>query len=224
MNWGDILYPGNPERRQEVIDGVGKVALAVHKIYSSIEVYAEVLTDSFPDYTPVPSFNMDMTYQDNFNGLNNVLNQWNTVANSYSAKAGDEARELKDVVSSIDVTTAESISSTMGNLESKAIFSTKVAADLVTGILATNVAYNAVAAAVESAALAGISGLIVGSVVTVGIDLIIGAIVGAKERSDLQSKIDTLTDAYNKILPMEANCSGVASAVTHALWNIEEKN
>ena len=137
MDWGDVLYPGNPGRREEVYTKMGNIQSEVVSLFSSISTLGGVLTSDFPQYANVPPLNLNMSYEDNFKALDTTIEQWKETADRDGAKKteDDAVDNLRNKLNNVNTIAGaiEHIDALMNSSESEGFKWTRVSLDLVVG-------------------------------------------------------------------------------------------
>ena len=220
-SWSDIFYPDNPKRRDKVVQLASRLFTVMENNFSVVNDLVDLLNEHAK---PNPSLtrvyvNRDATIESNANTLTRCIAKIQDIVEGIDKKLAEmiEPNLYRDLKSP-DLTFKNRIR------KANAIFTatlsvvvTVVGIALVAAILGGFI-FVGVVGAIGVVATSAIAGITLG-VLTMGVDMIAGAIVGAIERDKLESQIDDLEKALEKFEPASKEFQ---KKITYVLLSVED--
>jgi gas vesicle protein len=202
MSFGDILYPGNPKRRQEVISKVQEMYDAMHGNFRATNKLIDYLNRNIKgtNLTHV-SVHEHSTFKENAQVLQERVADIQTVIKKIDADIGKDLdpvlyKKLKDEDTSFEdkFLIAEKVTTVVSAVAS---VTTMVVVTKLATIDFGEILFRSLLNFLAESAVGAIAGALVGA----AIDLIVGAISGAVERHKLDKTISELDEALKEFVP-----------------------
>ena len=203
MSWGDIFYPDNPKRREDVVRMTTKLKTLMEGNFDATNDLIDLLNKHVKPNPMLEHIRVDdtATIKANADVIIACISQIQTIVDEFDKTLSEKLdpelyRKLSDPNTGFKETLAtakKAVSATIGLAATVAsiavIIAIKTGAILVKvvtsiGVLATSV----------------IAGVVLG-VLALGIDMIASAIIGAIERDELEKTIKELEDALSEFEP-----------------------
>ena len=203
MSWGDIFFPGNPGRRQEVVSLSTQLEAFMESNFDATNDLIDLLNKDLTSSSPISKIYIDpaATVKDNCQTLLDKMNEITSIVDKIDAAVADELdpeayRELKDP--NLDflgrIAAAEkAISSGLTILAS-------VASVVILSAISSGMILVKMVAAIGVIKTCVVATVVLG-VLTLGIDMIASAIMGAVEKDKLEDAIDDLEKAVETFRP-----------------------
>lgn len=201
MSWSDILYPGNPGRRAEVVAKIQKLEDQMEENFRATNRLANYLNENCKQQIPTISYDTEKTLKENAEKLIDQVKQIQAVVKSIKEMLEkklepDLYKKLFDVDTSLDdrLKTGENVSHILAG----------ILGITVTGVVGKLVAeglVDLIERFIFRIAVSAVAGAIAGGLAGFAVDVIAGAIAGAYERADLEKAITELEGEINEFLP-----------------------
>ena len=221
VNWGDTFYPGNPKRRQEVIQLSTRVFTVMDNNFSALNDLIKYLNDHVKLSTPLQCIYIDhkATLKSNSDRLIRTIEQVQKIVADIDAKLAQRLEpDLYRKLKSPDISFIDKLQ----------LANTIIDATL--SVIATAVGIALIVAISGGFLLGGVVGVIgvvgagvVGSIVVgtlfLGADMIAGAIIGAVERDKLN---DTIKEFEHVLETFEPASKKFQKQILHVLVVLED--
>ena len=203
MSWSDIFYPDNPKRREEVIRLCTKLSVLMENNFESTNSLSDLLNEHASPSPPFEHIRVDpdADVETNSNVLITQMERIQKHVDEVDAALAQELdpvlyEKLKDINTSfsdkIDIA-QQALTATITIVSSAA--SVALVGAMTGGYVLTPIVRSI---GVVKASVVGTIGL---GILTLGLDMIASAIIGAIEREKLDEAIDQLEEAVEEFDP-----------------------
>ena len=203
MSWGDIFYPGNPGRRDEVVRLSTKLHTLMEFNFEATNDLIDLLNKDVKPSSTITKIYVDNTgtvkanCQTLLNKMDEVMRVVETVDQDLAKKLEPEAyRKLKTP----EMKFSERIALAKKAVSAGLSVTATVAGVVLVGAIKSGLILTKIVAAIGVIKSCAVATLVLG-VLTLGIDMIASAIIGAIERNKLEAAIDELETAVNTFDP-----------------------
>ncbi len=206
MSFGDLFYPGNPKRRLEVISKVQRMYVLMDQNFKATDDLTTFINAHVSPSPNISEIQLDQnaTFAVNAQNLIDKMREVQIQVDKIDEKLSKE----------LDPAVYQKLTSNSTNFQQKLDFFKQLKTGLIaTELLITSIAgyllitevvaaaqFVAVIAGLSEILVASVAGLVVGLFVAgaaIAVDAIVGAIVGAVERSKLEHMIHELNGVLN---------------------------
>ena len=203
MSWGDIFYPGNPGRRDEVVRLSTKLHTLMEFNFEATNDLIDLLNKEGKPSSTIAKIYVDNTAtvkancQTLLNKMDEVMRVVDKIDEDLAKKLEPEAyRKLKLP----DMKFKDRIALAKKTVSAGLSVTATVAGVVLVGAIKSGLILTKIVAAIGVIKSCAVATLVLG-VLTLGIDMIASAIIGAVERSKLEAAIDELETAVNTFDP-----------------------
>lgn len=201
MSWSDILYPGNPERRADVVRKIQQLADQMQENFRATNKLAKYLNENCKQHIPTILYDTQKTMKQNADQLIDQVKKIQAVVKSIKEMLKkkldpDLYKKLFDVNTSLDekLKMGENISHVMAGILGITVTG-------VVGKLLAEGVFEAIENSIVRIGASAVLGAIAGGVAGLAVDVIAGAIAGAYERDDLEKAIKELEEEIKQFIP-----------------------
>lgn len=242
MIFDDLFYPGNPKRRQEVVNLRAEIVKRFEDYKSAWNTNANLLTKIFataqnPGYAGMTILTLSKDIHQNTVGdciqeINDVLADTTTKLDKLVTDIGLDKllpadwKEKGATLGSIGTDKIKKIGQTISGVLSTAA-SAFVSYYVFTGV---TVALTLIQAFTETAICIGggaLAGAVIGGAAFIITDLIASAITGAIERKKLNEAIDALTELRTNVEPLSEGAvklAGIAQSINDGVYRLDDEH
>ena len=203
MSWGDIFYPGNPGRRDEVVRLSTKLHTLMEFNFEATNDLIDLLNKEAKPSSTIAKIYVDNTgtvkenCQTLLNKMDEVMRVVDKIDEDLAKKLEPEAyRKLKLP----DMKFKDRIALAKKTVSAGLSVAATVAGVVLVGAIKSGLILTKIVAAIGVIKSCAVASLVLG-VLVLGIDMIASAIIGAVERSKLEAAIDELDTAVNTFDP-----------------------
>ena len=203
MSWGDIFYPGNPGRRDEVVRLSTKLHTLMEFNFDATNSLIDLLNKDVKPSSPISKVNVDNTASVETN-CQTLLNKMDEVMRVVDKVDEDMAKKLEPEaykqLKLPDMKFKDRIALAKKAVSAGLSVAATVAGVVLVGAIKGGIILTKIVAAIGVIKTCAVASLVLG-VLTLGIDMIASAIIGAVERDKLEAAIDELETAVNTFDP-----------------------
>ena len=203
MSWGDIFYPGNPGRRDEVVRLSTKLHTLMEFNFDATNSLIDLLNKDVKPSSPISKVNVDNTASVETN-CQTLLNKMDEVMRVVDKVDEDMAKKLEPEaykqLKLPDMKFKDRIALAKKAVSAGLSVAATVAGVVLVGAIKGGIILTKIVAAIGVIKTCAVASLVLG-VLTLGIDMIASAIIGAVERDKLEAAIDELETAVETFDP-----------------------
>ncbi len=201
MSWSDILYPGNPGRRADVVRKLQQLVDQIQENIRATNKLATYLNEKAHTNIPIIVYDTSLTLKQNADKLVDQVKLIQTAVESIKKQLKEKLepdlyKKLFDVDTSLDdqLKIGEDVSHIFAGI----LGATTIG---IVGKLVAESLVETIETSVVRIALSAVAGAIAGGIVGLAVDVIAGAIAGAYEKDDLESAIAQLEKEIDDFVP-----------------------
>lgn len=202
MSWSDILYPGNPKRRAEVVAKLQQLEDQMKENFRASNKLANYLNKNFSEANiDIIQYDAALTLKQNGDNLVAQVRKIQAIVENIKKKLKEKLepdlyKKLFDVDTSFE--DRIKIGQDFSHIFAGILGATTMG---IVGKLVAESLFETIEQTAVRIALSSVAGAIAGGIVGLAVDVIAGAIAGKYEKDDLENAINELNEEIDDFLP-----------------------
>ena len=205
MSWSDIFYPGNPGRRQEVARLFQEILSDMKDNFYATNKMIALINKEMNGNLDEIYLNRSGTIKENCDILINAMHIIQKYVEKINQKLSEQLepdlyKELKKAMESTDMKFKEKVAIIKKASTAIVAIGGTIASVAMVAMIQYGIIFTAMVAKIGMVATS-VLGSVGVAVFALGVDMIVSAIIGGKERDKLREQIDQLTRIKEKFEP-----------------------